>query len=417
MKKFNTLSSTLKSRLIAEFILNIASQSILPFMALYLTSKINAIFAGTFLIVNIIVTFGITFLGGFIGDHFNRKKIVNIVHALYAICLIILSITVNMNGIGLIIFCSSVFIFELLFALSNPIFEAATMDAIYEEVREYVYQLEYWMFNISTALGMLLGALLYLGHKHLLFLLFLVAMLISWYLFDKYYDVEQVFSENHESRSPMKRILNNYLTVLKDKYYLLFNLGYMLILMAELSLNSYVVVRLKEEFDSFYILGIHIDGVRMFSIIMIINTLVVVTMTFAINKLIQHHSKRLAFLIGGVLYTVGYGILTSATSFWLLCLVTIIATIGELIYSPIQNAQRFLMIPNDQRSTYATVGMVSFYGSKALARFSLILGTIFAPWMMSLYIVVTVIIGFALLFYAIFYNTKLKREGKSYVYY
>jgi predicted MFS family arabinose efflux permease len=33
----------------------------------------------------------------------------------------------------------------------------------YEEVREYVYQLNYWMFNIGTAIGMALGALLYLG--------------------------------------------------------------------------------------------------------------------------------------------------------------------------------------------------------------------------------------------------------------
>ena len=65
-------------------------------------------------------------------------------------CLIILSITVTIDGLGLIIFCITVFIFELLFAASEPIFEAAIMDAIYEEVREYVYQLNYWMFNIGN---------------------------------------------------------------------------------------------------------------------------------------------------------------------------------------------------------------------------------------------------------------------------
>ena len=87
------------------------------------------------------------------------------------------------------------FCFQLLFAASEPIFEAAIMDAIYEDVRAYVYQLNYWMFNIGTAIGMALGALLYLGHKHLLFILFFVAMLVSWYLFEKYYDVKQVISK------------------------------------------------------------------------------------------------------------------------------------------------------------------------------------------------------------------------------
>lgn len=247
-----TLSTTLKTRLIADFILNVASQAILPFMALYLTSKTNAVFAGAFLITNIVVSFFVSFLGGYLGDNYNRKKVVNYIHFLYAICLIILSITVTMDGVGLIIFCATVFIFEILFAASQPIFDAAIMDAIYEEVREYVYQVNYWMFNISTAIGMMLGALLYLGHKHLLFIMFFFAMLVSWYLFEKYYDVAQIYNKKEELTSRFKHFVNSYHVVLKDKYYMIFNLGMMLVFMAELSLNSYVVVRLKDEFEAFY---------------------------------------------------------------------------------------------------------------------------------------------------------------------
>src|SRR5699024_6454195 len=116
----------------------------------------SAVFAGTFLIANIIVNFFMSFVGGYIGDNYNRKKVVNYVHAFYAVCLIILSVTVTMDGIGLVVFCVTIFIFQMLFAASEPIFEAAIMDAIYEEVREFVYQFNYWMFNISTGLGMLL---------------------------------------------------------------------------------------------------------------------------------------------------------------------------------------------------------------------------------------------------------------------
>ncbi|WP_436860976.1 MFS transporter [Staphylococcus caeli] len=408
MKRFFTLSTTLKTRIIAEFILVIASQAILPFMALYLTSKINAIFAGTFLIANIIVGFVVSFVGGYIGDNYNRKEVVNYVHGLYAICLIILSITVTMNGIGLVIFCITVFIFELLFAASQPIFEAAIMDAIYEDVREYVYQLNYWTFNIGTAIGMLLGALLYLGHKHLLFILFFIAMLISWYLFEKYYDVEQVINKREDLTSKFKHFIDSYHTVLKDKYYMLLNIGFMMVIMAELSLNSYVVVRLKEAFEPIYIIGFYIDGVRMFSIIMIVNTLVVATLTFTVNRIVDATSKRIAFIVGIVFYTVGYSILMSSTTFWILCLFSMIATIGELIYSPIQNAQRFLMIPDDKRSTYNTFSMISFYGGNILARFGLIIGAFILPWMMSVYVAVIVLLGFVLLYYALFRNPNIE---------
>lgn len=413
MKRFSTLSTTLKTRMIADFILIIASQAIMPFIALYLTSKVNAVFAGTFLIINIIVSFIVSFLGGYLGDNYNRKKTVNYIHFLYAICLIILSITVTMDGTGLVIFCIAIFVFQLLFAASEPIFEAAIMDAIYEDVRAYVYQLNYWMFNIGTAIGMVLGALLYLGHKHLLFILFFVAMLVSWYLFEKYYDVKQVISKKGDVTTKFKHFFESYRDVVKDKYYMMLNLGYMMVIMAELSLNSYVVVRLKDAFEPLSILGFYIDGVRMFTVIMIINTVVVATLTFTVNRIVAATSTRIAFMIGIVLYTLGYSVLTSATSFWILCLFSILATLGELIYSPIQNAQRFLMIPEDKRSTYSTFAMVSFYGGNILARLGLIIGAFILPWMMSIYVAVIVLLGFILLYYALFCNPNIDNQQKK----
>lgn len=407
MGRFVTLSTSLKSRIFAEFILIIASQAIMPFIALYLTSKVNAVFAGTFLIINIIVSFIITFIGGYLGDNLARKKVLNWAHILYAVSLIILSITVTMNGLGFVIFCIVIFLFELLFAASEPVFEAAIMDAIYEEVREYVYQLMYWMFNIGTAIGMLLGALLYLSHKRLLFMLFLVAMLISWFLFVKFYKVEQVFKKKDDLTSKFKHFIQSYHVVIKDKYFMMLTLGYLMVMMAELSLNSYVVVRLKKQFEPFHLFGLTIDGVRMFTLIMIINTVIVVTLTFTVNRMIEGTSKKNAFKIGIILYTLGYAILTYSDSIWVLCVFAVIATLGELIYSPIQNARRFLMIPNDQRSTYATFNMVSNNGAQILARFGLILGAFLAPWMMSIYVAVVVLIGFVLLYYALFMNPKI----------
>ncbi|MCI2791201.1 MFS transporter [Staphylococcus pettenkoferi] len=403
MGKFFTLSATLKSRIIGDFLLSTTMNAIMPFIALYLTSKINAIFAGVFFIVNILVNMVISFIGGYLGDHYNRKKLIHITYLLYSICLILLAITVTLDGIGLVIFCVTLFIFSNLTGIGETILNAAIMDAIYEDVREYVYQLNYWVYNASLALGMLLGAALY-HHKHLLFGLFFVAMLVSWYLFIKYYRVEQVMSRGAEDLGKVKHFLQNLALVFKDKYYMLLNSGFILTMMAELSLNSYIIVRLRDEFQTIQLWGIPIDGVRIFTIIMIINAIVVVTMTFKVNQWMTFMRKGRAFIVGILLYAVGYGVLTMSNSFWVLCLVMVIATIGELIYSPIHNAQRFLMIPADKRGTYSAMETICFFGSEILARFGLILGSILLSWQMSIYVVILILLGGALMYIALFKN-------------
>lgn len=103
MGKFFTLSATLKSRIIGDFLLSTTMNAIMPFIALYLTSKINAVFAGVFFIVNILVNIVISFMGGYLGDHYDRKKLIHIIYLLYSICLILLAITVTLDGLGLII--------------------------------------------------------------------------------------------------------------------------------------------------------------------------------------------------------------------------------------------------------------------------------------------------------------------------
>ncbi|WP_145458397.1 MFS transporter [Staphylococcus pettenkoferi] len=410
MGKFFTLSATLKSRIIGDFLLSTTMNAIMPFIALYLTSKINAIFAGVFFIVNILVNIVISFIGGYLGDHYNRKKLIHITYLLYSICLILLAITVTLDEIGLVIFCVILFIFSNLTGIGETILNAAIMDAIYEDVREYVYQLNYWVYNASLALGMLLGAALYHHHKHLLFGLFFVAMLVSWYLFIKYYRVEQVMSYRAEDLGKVKHFLQNLALVFKDKYYMLLNSGFILTMMAELSLNSYIIVRLRDEFHTIQLWGIPIDGVRIFTIIMIINAIVVVTMTFKVNQWMTFMRKVRAFIVGILLYAVGYGVLTMSNSFWMLCLVMVIATIGELIYSPIHNAQRFLMIPADKRGTYSAMETICFFGSEILARFGLILGSILLSWQMSIYVVILILIGGALMYIALFKNPHIPSE-------
>ena len=51
----------------------------------------------------------------------------------------------------------------------------------------------------------------------------------------------------------------------------------------------------------------------------------------------------------------------------------IIATIGEMVYSPILEENRFKMVPSHKRGTYSAVHALGFNLAELLARFGIIL--------------------------------------------
>ncbi|SLE58033.1 Uncharacterised protein [Mycobacteroides abscessus subsp. massiliense] len=59
----------------------------------------------------------------------------------------------------------------------------------------------------------------------------------------------------------MGQILKSYKPVFKDTTYLLLIIGFSILTMGELSVSSYISVRLKQEFDPMILFSLHIDGV------------------------------------------------------------------------------------------------------------------------------------------------------------
>ena len=76
--------------------------------------------------------------------------------------------------------------------------------------------------------------------------------------------------------------------------------------MGELSTSSYISIRLKQEFETISLFHIHIDGVRMYSILIMTNTIVVIALTYFISKYIlkmnneKHFSLVLSFMLSDI---------------------------------------------------------------------------------------------------------------------
>ncbi|PWZ72517.1 MFS transporter, partial [Staphylococcus pseudintermedius] len=97
------------------------------------------------------------------------------------------------------------------------------------------------------------------------------------------------------------RIIKSYDTVLKDRHFIIMTFGFSILMMGELSASSYIVIRLKEIFNPIHLAYLNIDGVKMFSILMIVNTVIVISCTYIISKWFMSYNQKYILLLGMVM--------------------------------------------------------------------------------------------------------------------
>ncbi|MDA3752936.1 MFS transporter [Staphylococcus aureus] len=398
--KWNNLSLTLKVRLISNFFQEIITTAFLPFMALYLSDMTSTKFAGIFLTLLVLLNFPISFFAGYLIEFFPKKKSVLLYQFLMSMMLLGMTFSITSSNL-IIIFCVFYVIFNIVWGLQYPAMDTIIMDAITPDIESYIYKIDYWLTNVAVALGALLGGILYSNNQTFLFIVAFLVYLIIFFVLLKWLPKEtnNTISKN---KFNIKDIFMSYKTVSKDTRYVFLTIGFSIIMMGELSSSSYVAVRLKETFNDVYLYSIHIDGVKMYSFLIMINTIVVVTLTYHISKLVLNIKPKIILIFGLLMYIIGYSGITYLNQFYLLILFMMLATIGEIIYAPIFDEQKFKMIPEDKRGTYSAVNTIGFNFSELLARLGIVLGTIFSSFQMSIFMLTILSLGGFLMYISIF---------------
>jgi DHA1 family multidrug resistance protein B-like MFS transporter len=242
------------------------------------------------------------------------------------------------------------------------------------------------------ALGASIGGFLF---KHYLVYLFLGAALLQ-FLMSAFMQRNLDYKNNVSStkgKTIFHDLFTNYYIAAKDKRWVILILGIALYSAAEFSLQNYTGIRLSKEFKPITLFSVPIDGVRMLSILQVINTIMVVCFTFIVSRLTEKKNECTVVLIGLLIYVTGYGLMASANSIYFLIPLAIIATIGELASAPILNARQVSLIPEDKQASYLSFASLSFQGSQLLAALGLTLGGYLAAGLISGYIIILGIAG------------------------
>ncbi|MBE5675884.1 MFS transporter [Staphylococcus sp. SS87] len=395
------LSTTLKVRLISNFLQLIITTAFIPFIALYLTDMLSQSIVGIYLVGLVVLKFPLSIISGYLIEIFPKKLLVLIYQATMVIMLVLMGMFGSHQLWQIIGFCVAYAIFTIVWGLQFPVMDTLIMDAITEDVEHYIYKLSYWITNLSVAIGALLGGLMYGYNMLLLFLIaaciFLIVLIILYIWLPQDRDQVRRSVDNRHVSSyqnlQIMKIFRSYKLVLKDRNYMLLISGFSIIMMGEFSISSYIAIRLKNEFETISIGSYEITGAKMLAILLMINTVGVILLTYFISKVVLKIDFKIALITGLLIYIVGYSGLTYLNQFGLLLVFMIVATVGEIIYSPIVSEQRFKIIPKAKRGTYSAVNALGIHISETLARLGIVLGAFLTSLQMGLYMFIVLTIG------------------------
>ncbi|MED2184942.1 MFS transporter [Bacillus wiedmannii] len=391
---FWSMHRNIKIRIITSFLTRTVSTMIFPFMAIYFSLKLGSAIAGALLLINVIASLVIGLYGGYVGDRLGRKKVVIIGQSIQVI-------SIACMGIANSDYIDSpwlTFIFMLVNSLGsglmNPATEAMLIDVSTPENRKVMYSINYWAINLSIAIGAIFGGLLFENYRLQLFIGLTVIAVITLYVMAVYMEEVYVARKTVEKKNVLKDMADSYKVVMKDRAFLIFCAASICTLSLEFQVNNYLGVRLQQEFETvhfFFGNGVTFDltGIRMMSWISAENTILVVLCSALLIKMLKSFNDLKILYVGLFIYTIGFTILGTSNSLWILLIAGLFQTVGEMMYVPVRQSIMADMVPNQARGSYMAINGMVFQVAKMNGALGVMLGSFLASWGMSvLYFIV-----------------------------
>ncbi|AWI12427.1 hypothetical protein CQJ30_09810 [Caldibacillus thermoamylovorans] len=213
--KWHEYPQNIKVRLITSFLNRTVSSSVMPFMALFFAQEKGKIWAGSFLVATVFISFIVNLIGGYISDRFPRKKVLLITSSLSAMTFLLMTLSLLPSDRLIGLFAVSYIIFIVVSRLGSPAMEAIIIDSTTPENRKSVYVIDYWLVNLSLAIGTALGGMFYVNHQIELFavLTFTSSCLpVAYWLWLQDVSVKQLKKQHN---NVILDILSNYKVAIK----------------------------------------------------------------------------------------------------------------------------------------------------------------------------------------------------------
>ncbi|MBF0780529.1 MULTISPECIES: MFS transporter [unclassified Granulicatella] len=369
--KFNELSSNIKYKLTCSFINRMIASTIFPFIVVIINNMFDKQKASIIIVIGVIFQITSTIAGGILADSIGRKKILLFGQMCNLICACFISVILlfNLN--------KDIF---LLFYLTNTLFgnihasakDALILDGIDKKERQKIYSLDYWITNLTTAIGLIIGSLFVINHLPILYTLLSLATAYTIYI----YQFKIQYNCSMETPGIKKKLINisDIRVILKDKNYLYLLIGTVLIFSVELGFSTVMSLHMYTHFNDINILGFTLTGINQFSMFQIINMAIIVFFSNSItNKVIMFNKNKILFAVASIVNVIGYLITMISNNLPLMIFFLLIVAFAEIIYAPIRQLAQVNLIPNNSKALYFGISSTFFQFSNLLTSIYLIL--------------------------------------------
>jgi len=348
--KFHPLVNVL---LFGTFLSRIALFITLPYLSIYIHSKMGATPTMTGIVVGLGPLCGIinAFLMGFISDKIGRRKILE--YSLVAWSLAFLGFA----------FSSSLWQFaicNMLYGASRSSFESvatAFLSDISDTTnRKKIFHLRYFFINLAASIAPLIGLWILLKHPSLGFGITSAVYLIYFVLLNISMNKWPVTAQQDKKPITLGSVFK---VISSDRSLQLFMFGNILMLLGFSQLETNLPQYLNQLFGN--------EGVKLYSYVMMTNGLTIVCCQFLINKMFQKMDLAIVSVIGFFIFALGM----SSVAFFeeipkLFILSMFIISIGEILVF----SNSYLLI--DQLGPAHLKG--SYFGITELCNLGFVLG-------------------------------------------
>ena len=327
---------------VAVFIDHIGSALLYPFLALYVTKHFNVGMTQAGAMFSIFAVTAITgsFIGGAVSDKIGRKKMVLFGILASASASLILGFLNDLN-----FFYIAVGLLGLLANTGSPAQNAMVTDLLPQEKQASGFGIIRVAYNLSFAIGPLIGG--YLADRNFLLMFLMDAFLSIITAIFIFFILPETKPETKEEHvQTMLQTFKGYFSVFADKLFIMLVAALILIQTIYEQLNTTLPVFLRDN---------HGIQATQFGLLLSLNAVMVVLLQIWITNQTRRFPPMLVMAFSGLMYILGFGIFGFSGSIWMFILAFVLITIGEMTQSPVAMAAVSRFASEDKRGRYMAV--------------------------------------------------------------
>ena len=378
--KLHVWDVNLKIRLIGEGLFNLLFWMYFPFITVYFSEELGKQTAGMLMSIPPLISILGSMVGGSLADRVGRRPMMLAGASLKA-CMFALFALSSSHWVNYFAFIG----IGLGGALYGPASDAMVADLISDKDRRQVFATFTTAHNIGAVLGPALGAFFFFQYRsELLWTCTIVMLFYTVAIFLRIRESMPGTSQKvslHAVSTSIKEQWKGYGVIFQDKIFVLYILAGVFSIITIMQLDLYLAIYITQYVPSQSLLtwndwSLRLTSTEVFGWILGLNGLLFVLFVLPATKWLNRLRDRDVFILSSALAGLGMFAIGLTTHIWLLFLITIVFTFGEIIRSPVTNNFVSQYAPVNARGQYMGASRLQF----TIGRFAAPLTVILSAW-------------------------------------